>query len=335
MNTFAFLATPVTPLSWVSGVAVDSAPVPKPSLNTTFLLCYNATWDSNYTVVAGNLSYMSNDSNAFANPSGLFISGSNLIYVSDTYNCRIQRFNPGSSFGTTVALTSPFQPIALYVDQLGTIYSCEQASGITSYGRLQKYVSGNMYGVTLIGGVGNCGIAVIQLCSCRGIYIAPHGLIYISDTSNHRVLAYNTTAGSVSLVAGTNGIFGFQANQLYNPSSLYVDDSNNLFILDSGNGRIQQYAPGSITGWSCYASVSKSLKYRTSSTTRPGRRLLCISQVALGDSDKFYSYAPNLIQTLEHFHNDEYAVYNLDQLRLLYLVELSSMPNDSIFPSPK
>ncbi|CAF4666765.1 unnamed protein product [Rotaria sp. Silwood1] len=309
MNTFAFLATPVTPLSWVSGVAVDSAPVPKPSLNTTFLLCYNATWDSNYTVVAGNLSYMSNDSNAFANPSGLFISGSNLIYVSDTYNCRIQRFNPGSSFGTTVALTSPFQPIALYVDQLGTIYSCEQASGITSYGRLQKYVSGNMYGVTLIGGVGNCGIAVIQLCSCRGIYIAPHGLIYISDTSNHRVLAYNTTAGSVSLVAGTNGIFGFQANQLYNPSSLYVDDSNNLFILDSGNG--------------------------TSSTTRPGRRLLCISQVALGDSDKFYSYAPNLIQTLEHFHNDEYAVYNLDQLRLLYLVELSSMPNDSIFPSPK
>lgn len=70
---------------------------------------------------------MSNDSDGLANPSGLFISGSNLIYVSDTYNYRIQRFNLGSSFGTTVAQTSPFQPFTLYVDQLGTIYSCELA----------------------------------------------------------------------------------------------------------------------------------------------------------------------------------------------------------------
>ena len=50
-------------------------------------------------------------------------------------------------------------------------------------------------------------------------------------------------------------------------------------------------------------SVSTSLKYTTSSTTRPGRRLLCISQVALGDSAKFYSYTPNLIQPPENFHS--------------------------------
>lgn len=50
-------------------------------------------------------------------------------------------------------------------------------------------------------------------------------------------------------------------------------------------------------------SVSTSLKYTTTSTTRPGRRLLCISQVALGDSAKFYSYSTNLTQPPENFHS--------------------------------
>ena len=50
-------------------------------------------------------------------------------------------------------------------------------------------------------------------------------------------------------------------------------------------------------------SASTSLKYTTSSTIHPGRRLLCVSQVALGESAKFYSYAPNLIEPPEHFHS--------------------------------
>ncbi|CAF2450560.1 unnamed protein product [Rotaria sp. Silwood2] len=86
-------------------------------------------------------------------------------------------------------------------------------------------------------------------------------------------------------------------------------------------------------------SVSTSLKYTTPSITRPGRRLLCISQVALGDSATFYSYSPNLTQPPENFHSthgdDEYAIYNLDQQRLLYLVELSWIPYDNTDQSPK
>ncbi|CAF0838136.1 unnamed protein product [Rotaria sp. Silwood1] len=98
-------------------------------------------------------------------------------------------------------------------------------------------------------------------------------------------------------------------------------------------------------------SVSTSLKYTTPSITRPGRRLLCISQVALGDSAKFYSYASNLTQPPENFHSthgvkkndennskfldNEYAIYNLDQQRLLYIVELSWKPYDNMDQSTK
>jgi poly [ADP-ribose] polymerase len=50
-------------------------------------------------------------------------------------------------------------------------------------------------------------------------------------------------------------------------------------------------------------SVSTSLKYTTASSTRSGRRLLCISQVALGDTAKCYSFSSTLTQAPENFHS--------------------------------
>lgn len=50
-------------------------------------------------------------------------------------------------------------------------------------------------------------------------------------------------------------------------------------------------------------SASTSLKYTTPSNTRPGRRLLCISQVALGNSAQYYSYAPGLTQPPENYQS--------------------------------
>ncbi|CAF4643940.1 unnamed protein product [Rotaria sp. Silwood1] len=93
-------------------------------------------------------------------------------------------------------------------------------------------------------------------------------------------------------------------------------------------------------------SASTSLKYTTSSTTRPGRRLLCICQVALGESANYYSFSPNLTKPPDGFHSthgvkrteenhsmftdNEYAIYQLDQQRLLYIIEVSWAPNDAL-----
>ncbi|CAF1000231.1 unnamed protein product [Rotaria sordida] len=93
-------------------------------------------------------------------------------------------------------------------------------------------------------------------------------------------------------------------------------------------------------------SASTSLKYTTASTTRPGRRLLCICQVALGESANYYSFAPTLVKPSDGFHSthgvkrteennsmftdNEYAIYQLDQQRLLYIVEVSWAPNDTL-----
>jgi poly [ADP-ribose] polymerase len=50
-------------------------------------------------------------------------------------------------------------------------------------------------------------------------------------------------------------------------------------------------------------SASTSLKYTTPSTTRPGRRLLCICQIALGESIDYYSFAPTLTKPPDGFHS--------------------------------
>lgn len=50
-------------------------------------------------------------------------------------------------------------------------------------------------------------------------------------------------------------------------------------------------------------SVSTSLKYTTASTVRPGCRLLCICQVALGETAKFYSFSPTLTKPPDGFHS--------------------------------
>ncbi|CAF3946991.1 unnamed protein product, partial [Rotaria sordida] len=93
-------------------------------------------------------------------------------------------------------------------------------------------------------------------------------------------------------------------------------------------------------------SASTSLKYTTTSIIRPGRRLLCICQVALGETANYYSFSPTLTKPSDGFHSthgvkrtednhsmftdNEYAIYQLDQQRLLYIVEVSWAPKDNL-----
>jgi len=56
-----------------------------------------------------------------------------------------------------------------------------------------------------------------------------------------------TGKGLAKTVAGGNGA-GSEANQLSYPSGIFVDKSGNIFISDSGNNRIQKYAPEATSG---------------------------------------------------------------------------------------
>jgi len=46
------------------------------------------------------------------------------------------------------------------------------------------------------------------------------------------------------------GFFGqnSDANQVYNPTGVFVDASGNVYVSDQSNHRIQKWAPGATTG---------------------------------------------------------------------------------------
>lgn len=82
-----------------------------------------------------------------------------------------------------------------------------------------------------------------------GVFVDKAGYIYVADASNSQILKFPpgstpTTMGNV--VAGGNGA-GSDANQLDNPTSVYVDDSGYIYVSDFNNNRIQKF-PSNSTG---------------------------------------------------------------------------------------
>ena len=78
------------------------------------------------------------------------------------------------------------------------------------------------------------------------IAFSPVGDLFIADTSNHRIRKVNAITGIISTVAGT-GVAGFfgdgglaTAARLNGPHDIAFDTLGNLFIADTGNGRVRK-----------------------------------------------------------------------------------------------
>jgi hypothetical protein len=131
IQAYIFLVVQTTTPAPSGNIPTGSGPVPIAPLSSMTRLCPNATWNQNYSVIAGSLNNNGNNATTFSNVADLFLDNNSSIYVSDNGNYRIQKFALGNPMGTTVANTFPFQPAALYVDGGGAIYSCEQAVCVT------------------------------------------------------------------------------------------------------------------------------------------------------------------------------------------------------------
>lgn len=71
-------------------------------------------------------------------------------------------------------------------------------------------------------------------------------------------------------------------------------------------------------------SASTSLKYTAASTVRPGRRLLCICQVALGETANYDSFSPTLTQPPTGFHST-YGMKRTKDHPSMFAVSISSL----------
>ena len=112
---------------------------------------------------------------------------------------------------------------------------------------------------TVVAGAGGQGSGLSQLSDPKGVAFDASGDLFVADSRNNRVVeyAYNAATGSYAsagtVVAGT-GAAGTGLSQLSDPDEIALDARGDLFVADTGNNRVEEFAYTSATG--TYASTA-------------------------------------------------------------------------------
>ncbi len=161
-------------------------------------------------------------------PQGVAIDASGNLYVADVENSRVLGWNSAMAF----ANGSPANLVIGQPDFYST--SCNSS-----------------------------GISASSLCNPVGVAVDGSGNLYVADTDNNRVLEYNTpfggsfpsAGGSANLVFGQADSFasntanngGVSANSLNSPRGVAVDAYGHLYVADTLNNRVLEYADADAT----------------------------------------------------------------------------------------
>jgi len=169
-----------------------------------------------------------------ADPASVAIDPAGNVYIADAHNGRIRKVSPQGVIAT-VATACQFpddlwSPCAIAVDARANLYTADES------------------GVFRISPDG----AKVKLAeSGTGLALDRDGNLFIADPYN-RVIRKVSPDGTSSIVAG-RGTIGFSGDggpatqaELSLPISLAVDASGNLYIADSGNGRIRVVSPSGL-----------------------------------------------------------------------------------------
>ena len=111
--------------------------------------------------------------------------------------------------------------------------------------------------VTLIGRYGQgSGLEQLNYVTSLVAPLSTPTLLYMADTNNHRILVWNETNRTASLVAGISGSLGSDSERLHTPCGIAVDvRAKTLYVADRDNNRIQKYTLGNersattVAGW--------------------------------------------------------------------------------------
>ena len=241
-------------------------------LLVTLALAANAP-AAQYTIATLAGSDTSGDGNAgtyvpLLQPQAVAFDGSGNLYIADAADHRVRMMNtegivttiagtgrPGfSGDGGLATMAQLNRPYGVALDSLGDIYIADLGNArvrrVDTHGIITSFAGG---GSTLPENAGG-GIAALeaQLVSPRNVAAAADGSVYFSDFDGQRVFRVDSS-GTLSTVAGT-GAPGFSGDggkalsaEVAYPAGIAVDASGDLFIADSGNGRVRRVAGGAIT----------------------------------------------------------------------------------------
>ena len=200
-----------------------------------------------------------------AEPYGIASDDAGNIYIADYRNSRIRRVTASGTISTVAGsgdtgydgdggpATSKrlFRPRGVAVAGDGTLYIADTGNSrirrVDPAGEISTFAGDGSFGSAGDGGPAQAA----QLGYPYGVAIDASGVVYIADTNNNRIRQV-ALDGTISTIAGT-GVPSFGGDgglatlaQLSSPTGVAVDNAGTVYVADTYNQRIRQFASGGI-----------------------------------------------------------------------------------------
>jgi len=175
----------------------------------------------------------------FTNPADVAVDAAGNVYVADTNNHRIQKFDSDSSFlfmwgnycdaGTSApgVCDGKFNsPSGVAVDGAGKVYVADRLND-----RIEKFDSSG----TFLSKWGSTGSGESQFDLPFRLAADASGKVYVAEFGNNRIQKFDSNGSFL----GEWGSVGTGEAQFSGPQGVAVDASGNVYVGDTGNQRIQ------------------------------------------------------------------------------------------------
>jgi len=171
----------------------------------------------------------------FSYPYGVATDAAGNVYVADSGNHRIQKFD---NSGTFILAWGSFgsgdnqigDPEDVATDASGDVFVVD-----TLNHRIQKFDSSGNF----ITKWGRNGGGEGRFTFPYGIASGNSGNVYVADTGNNRIQEFDTDGVFITQW----GTYGFGEGQFRAPRGIAVDAAGNVYVADEVNDRIQKFVP--------------------------------------------------------------------------------------------
>lgn len=190
----------------------------------------------------------------FASPRGVAVAADGTVYVADTSNHNIVALTPSAAYtrlagNNTFGFANGSGASARFNGPQGIVVVSPTVLAVadTNNRRVRLVTTSGV--VTTLAGIGGNPITsldgnntIAKFLSCEGITVAPTGVIYVAETTGHRIRAVSPTGVVTTIAGSTQGsVDGTGAAAQFNsPSGITIGPDGSLLITERGSHRIRK-----------------------------------------------------------------------------------------------
>jgi sugar lactone lactonase YvrE len=167
-------------------------------------------------------------------PSDVVIDGDGYIYISDTNNDAIHKYNPNGTYNMQIGTPGGadgqlYRPAGMEFNSTGQLVVVDGGNH-----RVQVFTTSGVY----VSQFGTFGTSDGELNGPKDIAILQNGEIVISDTASNRIQVFNSSG----VFQRKWGATGSANGNFVGPVGLAVDSLDNIYVADSGVNRVQVFS---------------------------------------------------------------------------------------------